>query len=166
MLIYHPAFDAYHCVFRMLALLSVIPKLESEKARILDFYLIFPSAIKDITLPRNLSAGKRLAKTSENVYHDPIDPSFIFRDMHAIQKSAFNCIAASGIVKLSEYEQGLLVRTEAQLPIELGAKVNNYLAVNVEVAEFVLRQLASLPLRGLNGLKHRTGLLEYKYDIS
>lgn len=166
MLIYHPAYDAYHCVFRMLSILSVIPSLEYDKARLLDFYLTFPSAVQGITLPKTLTHGKRLAKKFENVYHDPFDPSFIFKDMRAIQISAVGCLVASGIVNRASYSDGVIVRTDVKLPISLETRISDFLASRPEIGDFILHDLAMLPLRGVNGLKHRTGLLEYKYDIS
>lgn len=48
MLIYHPAYDAYHCVFRMLLIAERVSGIEVEKARILDFYLVFPGMVKKI----------------------------------------------------------------------------------------------------------------------
>ncbi|MBV4545091.1 ABC-three component system middle component 5 [Pseudomonas triticicola] len=166
MLIYHPAYDAYHCVFRMLSILSVIPSLEYDKARLLDFYLTFPSAVQTITLPKTLSHGKRTAKKFENIYHDPFDPFLIFKDMRAIQISAIGCLVASGIVDRSSYAEGIISRTNVKLPKSLETRISVFLESRPEIGDFILQDLAILPLRGINGLKHRTGLLEYKYDIS
>ncbi|HGA8765958.1 TPA: ABC-three component system middle component 5, partial [Salmonella enterica subsp. enterica serovar Virchow] len=47
MLIYHPAYDAYHCLFRMIALIDHVNEIEVDKARILDFYLIFPALVSE-----------------------------------------------------------------------------------------------------------------------
>lgn len=44
MLIYHPAFDAYHATLRMLALLAFEMDFDVEKARILDF--IWPFRVR------------------------------------------------------------------------------------------------------------------------
>jgi len=49
MLIYHPAFDAYHCVYRMTMLTQKVKELEYSKLRILDFYLCFPAEIDNRT---------------------------------------------------------------------------------------------------------------------
>ena len=48
MLVYHPAFDMHHCVFRMVRLLNRLPvgSCQVERMRILDFYLLFPSLIQ------------------------------------------------------------------------------------------------------------------------
>ncbi|WP_080756058.1 ABC-three component system middle component 5 [Pseudomonas brassicacearum] len=166
MLIYHPAFDAYHCVFRMLALIGVLPELEVEKARLLDFYLAFPSAISDIRLPSTLGHGRRLAKTYTNVYRDPLNPKAVFRDMTQIQNSALRSIAALGLIDLKQYERGVIRRVlSIGLPKSLSESLSNYVEGNGEVMDFLSKDLAHIPLRGLNGLKHRTELLEYRYDL-
>lgn len=165
MLIYHPAFDAYHCVFRMMALMSVIPELEVDKARLLDFYLAFPSAIKEIRLPSGLAHGRRLAKNLSNTYRDPLNPKAAFRDMSQIQLAALRNIAALGVIDLGCFEQGIVKQIESiAIPEELGISLSSYIATQTEILNFLSNDLARIPLRGLDGLKHRTALLEYRYD--
>ncbi|MEE4716908.1 ABC-three component system middle component 5 [Pseudomonas alliivorans] len=165
MLIYHPAFDAYHCVFRMMALMGSIPDLEVDKARLLDFYLAFPSAISDIRLPSTLAHGRRLAKSLSNTYRDPLNPKAAFRDMSQIQLAALRNIAALGLIDLNGFEQGVVKRIDSvAIPESLGENLSSYLAAQAEVLKFLSNDLAQIPLRGLDGLKHRTALLEYRYD--
>ncbi|MGN2411806.1 ABC-three component system middle component 5 [Pseudomonas syringae] len=165
MLIYHPAFDAYHCVFRMMALMGLIPDLEVDKARLLDFYLAFPSAINDIRLPSTLGHGRRLAKSLSNTYRDPLNPKAAFRDMSQIQLAALRNIAALGLIDLNGFEQGVVKRINSvAIPESLGENLSSYLTAQAEVLKFLSNDLAQIPLRGLDGLKHRTALLEYRYD--
>lgn len=165
MLIYHPAFDAYHCVFRMLALLESIPELEVDKARLLDFYQVFPSAISDIRLPSG-SNGRRLAKALTNAYRNPLNPKSAFRDMAQIQYAALRSIAALGIVDVKSYEQGVLQRAnENDIPATLKNNIKNYILEKAELIDFLTKELATIPLRGVNGLKHRSELLEHRYDL-
>ncbi|MCF7535413.1 ABC-three component system middle component 5 [Pseudomonas petrae] len=165
MLIYHPAFDAYHCVFRMMALMGLIPDLEVDKARLLDFYLAFPSAINDIRLPSTLAHGRRLAKSLSNTYRDPLNPKAAFRDMSQIQLAALRNIAALGLIDLNGFEQGFVKRINSvAIPESLGENLSIYLTAQAEILKFLSNGLAQIPLRGLDGLKHRTALLEYRYD--
>ena len=90
MLIYHPAFDAYHCVFRMLALIDSLPDIEIDMLRLCDFYLVFPSEIERIRLPAELSHGRKIAKSSSSIYRDPINAKQAFRDMSEIQLAALH----------------------------------------------------------------------------
>jgi len=53
MIVYHPAFDLYHSVYRMLQILTHFDKndyVETERLRIWDFYLLFPDKINTIKL--------------------------------------------------------------------------------------------------------------------
>lgn len=167
MLIYHPAFDAYHCVFRMLALIESSTTLEIDRARLLDFYLAFPSAIGDIRLPTTLSHGRRLGKDLGNIYRNPLDSKAVFRDMSQIQNAALRSIAALGLIDVSCYEKGILKRVPSEsIPAVLMRKLKEYFDARLEILEFLLKDLAPIPLRGVDGLKHRTMLLEYRYDLA
>lgn len=127
MLIYHPAFDAYHCVFRMLAVTECVTKLEIDKARLLDFYLLFPASIASIRLPSALTEARRVAKSVANIYHDPLNPTTTFKEMRHIQEAALKCIAASGLIDLKNFEAGLISRTEVKIPSELKRKIDEFL---------------------------------------
>lgn len=165
MLIYHPAFDAYHCVFRMLALIEALPEADVDLLRICDFYLVFPSALKLIKLPANLSHGKRIGKESSNVYRDPISPKLVFRDMAEIQLSALRSIAASGLIGREDFERGIAKRSvSVDIPVQLADKISKFSDGLSAIFQFLVNDLSALPLRGIDGLKHRTDLLEYRYD--
>lgn len=166
MLIYHPAYDAYHCIFRMLAVIKVIPSLEVDKARLLDFYLLFPSAMSKIRLPQPLFRARQIAKTAANIYRDPINPSATFRELHHIQEAALKCIAASGIIDIDKYAAGIVVRTELAIPESLAKQLDVFVENQAESARFVLNELSTIPLKGINGLKDRTELMEYRYDVT
>jgi hypothetical protein len=52
MLVYHPAFDIYNGVFRMLQLVTFMKQenVELDKIRIWDFYLTFPNQLPYIII--------------------------------------------------------------------------------------------------------------------
>ncbi|MFV0672891.1 ABC-three component system middle component 5 [Variovorax sp. tm] len=166
MLIYHPAYDAYHCIFRMLSIVEHVRGLEIDKARLLDFYLMFPSAVSEIRLPSNLKEARKLARTFSNVYHDPISVASTFRDMAEIQLAALKCIAASGLIDAKKLAAGLVERTSLAMPPEILSKISGFLAQRDPLAGIILFGLGALPLRGDDGLKHRTSLMEYRYDVA
>jgi hypothetical protein len=167
MLIYHPAFDAYHCVFRMLALAEAFEEADIDLLRICDFYLIFPSAIACARLPSNLSRGRKIAKLAANTYRDPINPKTVFRDMAEIQTSALRNIAASGFIDLELFEKGTLKIVNPDIiPKQIREKISIFSAELGDIFDFLVSELSTIPLQGINGLKHRTDLLEYRYDIN
>ncbi|NHB96851.1 ABC-three component system middle component 5 [Photorhabdus stackebrandtii] len=166
MLIYHPAYDAYHCLFRMIALIDHIDVVEVDKARILDFYLIFPSLISKIRMPHNYRAMKTVAKKYSNYYHDPISYISTFHDMHQIQLAAIRCLAATGLIEIGALEKGIIKRTDKEIPDELLLSMREFLNEKEDIHNFILDKLSKFHLTGKDGLKHRTSLMEYRYDFS
>ncbi|HUW50024.1 MAG TPA: ABC-three component system middle component 5 [Sulfuricella sp.] len=166
MLIYHPAYDAYHCVFRTLLLTNSLESIELQKLRILDFFLCFPSELSKVRLPRQHSEAKRLALELRNDYHGPISMNQAFRDMEHIQLAAFKSLAASSIVDQVKIEDGVIKRTGVALKEELKRKIDAVLERDSIVVEYIVNKLGVLPLNGSNGLKDRTGLMEYRYDVA
>lgn len=167
MLIYHPAFDAYHCVFRMLTLIQQSNEIDLEMLRLCDFYLVFPSEIEKIRLPKELTHGRNIAKAASNLYRNPINTKQTFRDMSEIQVAALRNIAASGLISLDLYERGLAKKNSSHiLSNELSEKINSFLESNIEIFNFIINSFMKFPLHGINGLKDRTGLLEHRYDIT
>lgn len=166
MLIYHPAYDAYHCVFRMLLIAERLSGIEVEKARILDFYLVFPGMVRKIRLPDTLRELRARAKGAGNVYRDPVSSTSTFTEMRHIQEAALKSIAASGLIDLERFSAGYVARSQAPVPLSLAAKLHEFLVANSPMAEGVLDGLSQIPLLGNNGLKHRSELMEYRYDYA
>jgi hypothetical protein len=166
MLIYHPAFDAYHCAFRMLAVTSQHHSLEFSKLRILDFYLCFPAEIASVELPQNLVGIKRFTKPEKNPYRGPVSRYRTFREMESIQSAASRLLALTGLFSPTALEAGNVVRTGQALSEELQHTVMSSTKDKNEVVDFVLSKFAEIPLHGAGGLKQRTGLMEYRYDAA
>lgn len=162
MLIYHPAFDAYHCVVRLLRLLTHLNSCEIQRARILDFFIAFPSCIAEVRLPRGNPQVKRIAKSLSNPYHDPVNPKQAFREMEHIQLAAIRCLAGAGIIETDALRLGILKSSEKPIPPSLNPDAQ--LLANETLTTYFLKTLASLPLTGPNGLKDRSGLLDHRYD--
>jgi len=166
MLIYHPTHDAYHCVFRMLVISEAIPELEVDKARILDFYLLFPSAISTMRLPSNLRGVRKIADAIANPYHDPLNINTTFRELRNIQDAALKCIAASGLIDVDRFSEGYVTRTVESIPIDLQEKIDAFVSERGKVADIILGKISKIELRGANGLKQRSSLMEYRYDVT
>lgn len=165
MLIYHPGHDAYHCVFRMIAVAEFCKNVEKDKAKILDFYLLYPALLSNARLPNSFRSIKRVSAQKYNPYHDVSDPVSAFRDMQTIQDAALRCMAAAGLIDAESFEKGLVVRTTVKLPAVLKEMVGSFVAVREPLSGFVLNHLTGIPLNGVDGLKHRTHLLDYRYDF-
>lgn len=166
MLIYHPAYDAYHCIFRMLALIDHISEVEIDKARILDFYLTFPSLVSEIRMPHNHRSIKKIAQNYSNNYRKPISIIATFRDMHQIQIAAIRCLAATGLIELTELDKGVIKRTKRDIPDGLLLSMRDFLNAKKDIYGFIISKLSKFHLTGKDGLKDRTRLMEYRYDYS
>jgi hypothetical protein len=164
MLIYHPAFDAYHCVFRLLYATNILNELEVAKLRILDFYLAFPSEVMSIKLPRDQVYIRKSAQLLQNVYHGPVNAKQAFRDMEHIQNAVIRSLGASNLLDQSALNEGMVLRTNKGLPTEFISAFESFSIKENLVVKFILEKLVNLPLNGMDGLKDRTGLMEYRYD--
>jgi thiamine monophosphate synthase len=166
MLIYHPAFDAYHCVFRMLAITESLRQLEYSKLRILDFYLCFPAEVAAVQLPQDHIELKKVARAVKNDYRGPVSTHRTFRDLESIQFSAARLLAASKIFDSEQLELGTTLRTNLKLPEALQANISSIRTSKSTIIEYILTKMGDIPLTGLGGLKQRTGLMEYRYDAA
>ena len=166
MLIYHPAYDAYHCVFRALLITQLIPKMELSRLRILDFFLCFPGEIRNVRLPQQQNEARREAKSLVNEYHGPVNMHHAFRDMQHLQHAAFRSLAASGLFDPNEFERGVVSRTSANIPDELSGTISAARARDKVAIRCVIDMLGSMSLNGIDGLKDRTGLMEHRYDAA
>ena len=165
MLIYHPAYDAYHCVFRALLITDSVKVVEVAKLRILDFFMCFPAELRRVRLPKEHLEARKMATELRNEYHGPVSMKQAFRDMEHIQLAAFRTLAASQLLDAGEFASGLVRRTEVVVPTDLIERLASAKA-NSTVLSYITQKLADLPLQGIDGLKHRTGLMEYRYDIA
>lgn len=166
MLIYHPAFDIYNCVFRMLQLLSYMKQeeIELERLRIWDFYLTFPNEARKITFPLDLSDLKGIfKKKAPNPYEDLIDPKRILERMKSFQLSALKCIASYGLIDSKSLAQNIVKRTNKEIPKELMDRLTELTIEKENIIKLIIG-FWELPLYGKSGLKDRTGLIEFKYD--
>lgn len=166
MLIYHPAYDAYHCVFRMLAITSEKRVLEFAKLRILDFFLCFPAEVAVVQLPQEHSEIRKLARAARNPYRGPVNLARTFRDLEPIQSAAARLLGLTGIFSIAELENGRVIRTGQEIPEELKRLSDAAGAFSTPLDRYVVSAMSEIPLAGIGGLKHRTGLMEYRYDAS
>lgn len=164
MLIYHPALDAYHCVFRVLALLSECKEMEKDRLQILDFVLCFPSVASAFRLPPGSTAAKKAVASCDSPYRAPINPKAIFTSLNKTQDAAITCLEAADLLCRDQADDADVKCIDALLPTELKARVDALKVLEAPFFKDMLPLLMSLPLQGPDGLKARSGLAEYRYD--
>jgi len=164
---FQPAFDVYHTEFRMLRLLHFvdIKKWHADQLRILDFYLLYFFRLGDVRLSRPLASLKKLARSFEGVSYEiqPNDKLLFFR-MSPVQSVALEALASNGLIAKSELRHGLVVRTGAEIPLQLKARVEEINKSDEKRMDSLNKLVLEYPFLGANGLKDRTGLMEHRYD--
>jgi hypothetical protein len=166
---FEPALDSYHAVFRLARLLPIIGSagpLPIDTVRILDFYLVFPFRLDEMRFKQE---HRRLRKVAKNYLQQkpyaklPNDRQLIER-MWPFEMAALETAGAKGFISVDSLAEH---RVEA---IPIVAK--NELITSAEAAsseQFDLMELLGILAtdyapNGSDGLKARTGLLEYRYD--
>jgi hypothetical protein len=167
MLIYHPVYDLSHGMFRMLRLLEIKSdhELKWDTYRILDLYYLFPHLLVDARLPQAMTKRKREFSKLASMYTRVPSPRMFIQQMRGIHESVGRSLAAKGFIEPSEYDSGILRRTDAPIPAELADSFANA-TDDKTLVEMLANELAVIPLSGANGLKERTGLLEHRYDAA
>ena len=167
-LTYQAAFDSYHAIFRLFRLHPTITRkgpLHRDHVRILDYYLLFPSRTEPIRLNPQDRRFKKLAKiyAHDESYVDLPEDHLLFSRMQPTQLAAIDTLAAQLYFDPEKLSSNLVVATGRLMPDAISKRVQEANSQDSELLEF-LESFASYPLMGVNGVKARTGLLEYRYD--
>lgn len=168
---YNQAFDLYHTLFRMFHILNkfdVKEKVEVERLRIWDFYLLFPNKVHSIHIRgdefQEAKLQRKFIPKIDNPYNTISDGRKFLEKLRPYQIAALNYLASLGIIateNLSNQEVVLLNRERLNSILENIGKLNiqekntlSWLSINFK----------TFPLNGPKGLKDRIGLLISKYD--
>ncbi|QJI37026.1 ABC-three component system middle component 5 [Pseudomonas sp. ADAK13] len=168
MLIYHPAYDANHCLYRLLAILQATTEftLSWDQLRVLDYYYLFPSQIKHIKpWPTNIKDFKSNLKSIPNQFEDINNPARVLYDLQAFQKTAALELIAKGIISKAEFENGILKINGELLPENYIKLIESDDFLKSDAFKVITKALPKVEFNGDSGLKKRSGLMEYIYDI-
>lgn len=169
---YQPAFDPYNAVFRILQLRKggwLDRTMPYDALRIADFFLLFPFFLQDNDnryKPEH-RAIRAVGRKYEAVkpYSRLPDKRTLLRRIEPFQVAAIGSLVSAGFVQAEGWEQKMVKATKAELPEALSIRLEDENSSNSELIEAILKLLYEYPLTGKDGLKHRTGLLEYRYDV-
>lgn len=169
MLIYDPALDPYHSAIRILTIAIAASGREIEltldAARIADYFLVYPAKIINFTFPAEFKSMRTAAKEAENPYRQTLGNKAAFEKMKPIFLSALSGLVAAGFVDEEDIKRGILKLSAEDMPNDLVAAVDRFLDRQTTVGKFVLSDMIAMRPNGDNGLKHRSKLIEYRYDI-
>ncbi|MDC4998225.1 hypothetical protein OHW19_16765 [Acinetobacter baumannii] len=167
MLIYHPAFDASHCSYRIVKLFNRLEEyqyIEEDRIKIIDFYTVFPKQIKYIKFPKSINSRyirKEIDKINDT-YRPCKSPFLMAKKMSFIQEKVLQVLVINEFLDkrggTNEYKKGSKFNQLALSPSIL----EEY--IQPEVENLILNFLLSHPLNGTDGLKSRSALMEFRYD--
>ncbi|MET4740287.1 hypothetical protein ABIF73_004426 [Bradyrhizobium japonicum] len=163
MLVYHPAFDVYHGVFRALLLLENVPNksMPFDALRIVDLYFLFPYLLADFEFPRGAGRrGRQLAGTRSRFNTLPSPRTFVSQ-MQGLHKLISAALAGRGLIRADALKDGNVERTDNAVPEEL---LRQATPEDTVLASYLGSTLATIPLLGKDGLKARSKLMEFRYD--
>lgn len=160
MLAYHPVIDANHCAFRIVTLLTDIkhdPVLW-DHLKLLDFYLVFPHLLSAVRLPHGM---KKQVRWGTNPYEEVINPQRLMFELGSIQEQTARSLVAKGILDRDAFVAGKasLLRPEVLASVHSDTDFRS-----TDWYRLITDQLATMRLDGRDGLKARTGLMEFRYD--
>lgn len=171
MIIYHPAFDLYHCVYRILLILNHFKRADSieiDRLRIWDYYLLFPDEVNKIKLKREEKDIAELFKTfiskRKNPYEEISDGRKMLEKLKPFQLSAIKFLASHNLISkdyLSENRVKIISREK------LGKYFSNYESTSHQernVLAIMTSHFYQMSMFGKDGLKAKTQLLESRYD--
>jgi hypothetical protein len=168
-LTFQPALDPFHAVFRSFRLLTALEEcspIEWDKYRVLDFYLAFPFRAADFKFPKGQTAFRKVAKAMEwmRPYGGlPDDQDLVVR-MEPVQSAAVQTLASLGYLDQDALKGGAVDWGVRPLPDLLKARIQEVNGEQADLMVMLSSLCLSVPLLGQDGIKRRSGLLEYRND--
>lgn len=171
MITYNPAFDLYHCIFRMIHIIQRLDDndcLEVDKIRIWDFYVLFPSKTYTIMIRRNeedlKSWRKQYINKTKNPYEYNGDNRKLFDRLRPYQMAALSFLVSYGIIDKKHFLNKEIMISNRALLNEFIEKTGTLSQTESNTLSFMSLFSKSMSMLGIYGLKSRTNLIESKYD--
>lgn len=160
-MIYHPRNDIYHCCYRIISVLKISNSpISTEQLRMIDFYLVFPNFAQEISFPRGNNKLKNRLKKSKPPFEEMPNKKILFYELKNYQYIALSILRAKSLISI---DNDLINKTSNFHTLPKNFFENNNIINNPDYNELI-KCLLTIETLGENGLKKRTGLLEYRYD--
>lgn len=165
MLVYHPAFDVYHGVFRALLLLESTPSksMQIDTLRIVDLFFVFPYLLAEMDFPKGAGIKGRKLAGSPSRFNTLPSPRTFLKQSKGLSTLITAALAGKSLISPDALKEGLVMRTSMPVP---DGVLSHAKPEDIELAEFLGTRIATISLLGKNGLKARSKLMEYRYDPS
>jgi hypothetical protein len=158
MLVYHPAFDNYHCIVRILKILNNIPNVQHniDRIKIYDYLLLFPNDLRKLSLPTAWNNYKTIKPQNRfNAVQNSVD---VYNRISGFQNIALSALASFGLIDNSLFNNDYIKLNDVvtEIPLILTD-------VEVKLFDFINRYLNNLNIKEL---KERTKLMNHRYELS
>lgn len=147
---------------------DVNEKVEVERLRIWDFYLLFPNKIHSIRIGgyeyHEAILKRRYISKVDNPYNTVYDGRKFLERQRPYQMAALNYLASLGIIAAENlFNQEVVLLNREKLDSIL-ANIGELTTLEKNTLSWLSLYFKVSPLNGPKGLKNRTGLLISKYD--
>lgn len=166
MLLYHPVEDSNHCCYRLIRLLKAFSEpTPMVTLMICDFYSLFPGQLKYIAgWPRRNSQAWKILQSIPNEYEEMLNPKRVFFQLNRVQAAAFSHLQAIGVIEFSKTGEQQVTLNHDAMPVGLLDSLRGDVFYSTGWFEIITADLCKIGVSGKNGLKSKTGLMEYLYD--
>ncbi len=168
MLIYHPIYDLNHSLFRVLMILEISDndEINLDLFRIIDFYTLFPHLIKEIKpFPSELRQYKKFINNIPEPYERIGNVKRVMFELEAVQTTALQNLLAKGFIDLEAFKLKKIRRSNISLPSAIIDEVYSNNVATSEWFKMLVNGFCDINVKGKAGLKSRTGLMEFRYDL-
>ena len=167
-LAFEPAFDSYHTAFRLLRQIEFrsLAEVQISRLKILDVYVSEPQRCLEIRLGGPLKKkARQAAKCQMPIYGKRPSSITLFNQMRHIQDAAIQTFVLQGILDPDAYRVGAALRTNEKISADLSERISVANEKQSDLMTFLCVDLDEIPFDGVGGVKDRTSLGEYRYDL-
>lgn len=170
MIIYTAAFDPYHASYRFFRMrhLSRTKTFHFDALRIIDFLILFPHLLftKNIKMTAGGVKWRNFYGKTENRYNSVPAPQMLLSQMRGMQDAAVRKLNTLGYLELDGESDNQLRFSDMPTPEDVVSLIEAEPKEFIEYISYMVNNFGSVPALGIDGIKHRTGLLEHRYDPS
>lgn len=165
---FQPAFDVLHTEFRFLRLRRLMTAdvpWHYDQLRIADFYLLFFFRLEKVRLsPKHRGLRNLARELARQRYENQPDDHLLFNRMEQIQQAAVETLVSLGFFESTIFANEQLIETGLSEPEALSKRIEAENTCDARLMEALQSLVTEYELLGPDGIKARTGLLEFRYD--
>jgi hypothetical protein len=143
-----------------------MPRLRIEQYRIVDYFYLNPFDIH--TFRTAGSTHRKLSTHYDNLrpYRRLSEPAAVAIQMWQFQQAGLAALARREFISASALATDVVSRIpDSKTPDDIRELVEADVSTKAEVLDFLQEMITRYPIGGQGGLKDRSGLLDFRYDM-